>query len=188
MAYVDNYTLTTVYWKNYADKYMEAYNHFFNEMKDRYEDEQALAAAVATAMIAFSKASGMDMAGVVTWDENLAENPTDFTTFAKVKVVGTQSSSSGGYAPKGGYQKPGSSGGFGKPYTGPTELKGPASEKQVNKIHEFLNDQDAKVQKAVTEALAALDAASPEELSKQDASNVLQAGFDAKKKGGYSKK
>jgi hypothetical protein len=183
MAYVDNYTLTTVYWKNYADKYMEAYNHFFNEMKDKYENEEALAAAVATAMIAFSKASGMDMAGVVTWDENAAGETPEFTTFAKVKTVSSQPV--GSQTSKPGFQK---AGGFGKPYTGPTELKGPASEKQVNKIHEFLNDSDAKVQRAVTEALAALDVASPEELSKQDASNVLQAGFDAKTKGGYKKK
>jgi hypothetical protein len=181
MSYADNYNLTKVYWKNYVDKYMEVYKHVYNQMKEIYEDEQALASAVATTMIAFTKAAGMDMAGIVTWDETAVESEPEFRTFAEHK-------SSGGFQKSGGEQKP--SGGFQKrPYNGPTELKGPASEKQVNIIHEFLTSNDAKVQKVVVEALEKIGVAAPEELSKQDASNIIQAGYDAKpKKSFYGKK
>jgi hypothetical protein len=181
MTYSDNYNITKVYWKNYVNKYMDVYEAFYNKMKDIYEDEAALAAAVHTAMIAFSKGSGMDMAGVISWDETLATaDDAKFETFAEPKAR------TGGYSPGpqktfgGGYQK--------KPYDGPTELKGPASEKQVNKIHEFLTDQDIKVQKTVSDGLAALNVADPEELTKQDASNLIQAGFDARTKKPYNKK
>lgn len=180
MAWPENYTITKVYWKNYIDKYFDVYESVYNRMKELYDDEQALAAAVATTMIAFSKAAGMDMTGVVTWDETLAEQ-TDFNTFAEPKSASTTPGQTNvsGFQKSGTYQK--------KPYNGPTELKGPASEKQVNKIHEFLNDNDAKVQKIVAEALAELNVAAPEELGKQDASNIIQMGFDAKKKAPYKK-
>jgi hypothetical protein len=103
--------------------------------------------------------------------------------FVKVKTTSAPNS-----PPSKPWQGQGQSQGARKPYTGPTELKGPASEKQVNKINEFLNDQNPKVQEAVTKALTELNVGSPEELSKQDASTVLQAGFDAKGKMGFKKK
>jgi len=182
MSYVESYTLTKVYWKSYMDKYFEVYEHVYNKMKELYSKEDSLSAAVATTMIAFSKAAGMDMAGIITWDETMVEGTPEFKTFVEQKAFKQAASTQ---APVSGYQKPT---GFQKqPYNGPTELKGPASEKQVSKIHEFLNDKDANVQKVVAEALAELNVAAPEELSKQDASNIIQAGFDAKPKKFYKK-
>lgn len=187
MSYVESYTLTKVYWKEYLAKYFEVYEHVYNKMKDLYSKEDSLSAAVATAMIAFSKASGMDMAGIITWDETVVEGTPEFTTFVEQKAYKQPSAPTSTQAPVSGYQKPSGGGYQKKTYDGPTELKGPASEKQVNKIHEFLNDQDAKVQKIVVEALADMNVASPEELGKQDASTIIQLGFDAKKKGSYRK-
>jgi hypothetical protein len=183
MAYSDNYNLTKVYWKTYVDVYMDVYENVYNRMKPLYENEQALAAAVHTAMIAISKGAGMDMAGVITWDETLAEQE-GFKMFAEPKVrqgYGQNQPSSGGYQKQssGGYQK--------RVYDGPTELKGEASEKQVNKIHELLNDQNPAVQKVVANALAELNVAAPEELSKQDAHNIIDAGIKASPKRSYKK-
>jgi hypothetical protein len=117
-------------------------------------------------MIALSKAAGMDMAGIVTWDASTAEQP-DFKAFAEpkgtFKPAGTQAQFGGN---SGGYQK--------KPYDGPVgELKGVATDAQVSKIHEFLNDKDPKVSKMTSEALVALNVAAPEELSKQAAHDII---------------
>jgi hypothetical protein len=188
MSYSDNYTLTKVYWKNYVAMYMDVYAEVYNKMKDLYDDEAPLAAAVHTAMIAFSKGSGMDMAGVITWDEKLADQE-GFVMFADPKVhTGYAQSPQKTFGGSGGYQKPASGGYQKKPYDGPTELKGPASEKQVNKIHELLNDNDPKVQKVVSDALSALNVAAPEELTKQDAHDIIDAGFKASPKKTYYKK
>lgn len=187
-AYAENYKLVKMYKNNYIDKYMEVYEQVYNQMKEKYaDDQQALAAAVATVMIAFTKAAGMDMPGIITWDESEAVSDEDFKTFAEQKVR-TESAPVYQKPAQGGYQKPAQGGYEKKQYTGPTELKGDATETQVNKINEYLNDRNAKVSDIATSMLQKLDVAGPEDLSKQEASDIIGACIGEKKKTSYAKK
>lgn len=198
MPYAENYNLTKVYWKKYIDMYFDVYQSVYDRMSKLYENEEACAAAVATVMIAFSKASGMDMAGIVTWDEKDAGEAEDFKTFAepKQRSEGGYPQKSWGNKPTGGYQKPGGyqqkPGGYQKrAYNGPSpdELTGPASAKQINKINELMNDQDQDVVEAVTTELGKLDIGDPEDLKdpnkgKSQAHHIIQAGIDVRTKKG----
>ena len=193
MVYVNDYTVSKVFWKNYIEKYTSVYDEVYNQMKEKYSDEGALQASVATVMIAFTKAAGMDIPGVVTWDESEAVSDVDFKTFADLKVkteAAKQTSApvnSGGQKPYYG-NKTGGQDGQKKPYTGPTDgLKGKASAPQINKINEFLNSNNSAVSDVAVDMLRELDVASPEELSKQDASNIIQACFNAGGKSKYQK-
>lgn len=195
MVYVSDYTVSKVFWKNYIGKYMSVYDDVYNQMKAKYDEESALQAAVATVMIAFTKAAGMDIPGVVTWDESEAVSDDDFKTFADLKVkteTAKQNYSAPATQSSGGqktfYGNRGGQDGQKKPYTGPTDgLKGKASAAQINKINEFLNSNNAAISDKATEMLGELDIASPEELSKQDASNIIQACFNAGGKRPYQK-
>lgn len=186
MAYVDNYDITRVYWERYLDIYLEVYAKVFDSMKGLYEDEVARAAGVNTTMIAFTKAAGMDMAGVVSWDEALAGETPDFVSFAAPKKP--VSPSGGSFvksAPSSGYQKPtGGAPTDKKPYDGPKELKGQISEKQLGFIHGFLNSKNDKVRSIAEEFMAEENVASPEDLSKQTASAIIDACFKETNKGG----
>lgn len=189
MAFVNDYNLTKVYKNNYRERYMNEYKAYFNEMKELYSDEQALASAVATAMIAFCKASGMDMPGVVTWDETQAVSDDDFKTFVELKDkqnVAVQ-------GPKPAFQPRETTGQDGKAprkeYTGPTTgLKGKASEAQVNMVNGFVNDQNQAVSDLVTKMLVEANVSSAEELSKQEASDIIGAVSQIRKKLSYAKK
>lgn len=191
MVYVSDYTVSKVFWKNYIEKYTDVYNEVYNQMKEKYSDEQALQSSVATVMIAFTKAAGMDIPGVVTWDESEAVSDVDFKTFADLKVKPDVAKQAQASAPASGGQKTfygNKSDGQKKPYTGPTDgLKGKASAPQINKINEFLNSNNAAVSDTAVDMLRELDVASPEELSKQDASNIIQACFNAGGKSKYQK-
>jgi hypothetical protein len=186
--YADNFDLTRVYWEKYLDIYLEVYRKVSESMNGLFDDEVAKAAAINTAMIAFTKAAGMDMTGVVSWDESLAGETPDFVSFAapkkatapsggsfvKTGVVSGQSTTTATPA-TGGYQK--------KAYDGPKQLSGPISEKQVQIITKFLNGNDDKVRAVAEETLADLNVASPEEMSKQDASTLIDTCFKMSSKG-----
>lgn len=188
MAFVNDYNLTKVYKNNYRERYMNEYKAYFNEMKELYSDEQALASAVATAMIAFCKASGMDMPGVVTWDETQAVSDDDFKTFVelKAKPVGNVPDQRA-FQPRGEMAQDNK--GPRKEYTGPTTgLKGKASEAQVNMVNGFINDQNHAVSDLVTKMLLEANVSSAEELSKQEASDIIGAVSQIRKKSSYAKK
>jgi hypothetical protein len=190
MAYASDFKLVKMYKNNYIAKYMEVYEMVYNDMKGHYSDEQALASAVATVMIAFTKAAGMDMPGIVTWDEAEAISDEDFKTFVEPKA--RESAPSGGYN-KPSYEKPAygekSQGGYQKKqYTGPTELSGDVTAPQIDKITQYLNDNNSKVADCAMNMLKKLDVGSPEELSKQEASDIIGACIAEKKKSSYAKK
>jgi len=195
MAYTSDYELTKVYKNNYRARYMEEYRAYFNEMKQLYTDEQALASAVATAMIAFCKASGMDTPGVITWDETQAVSDEDFKTFVELKNKPVVSSPPTQVAPqnRGNVQQqqvPQDNKSGRNEYVGPTTgLKGRASEAQVNKINEYLNDQkNPEVSDLVTKMLLEANVSSAEELSKQEAFDIIGAVSQVKRKAGFVKK
>jgi hypothetical protein len=188
MVYADSFDLTKVYWEKYLDIYLEVYRKVAENMNGLFDDEVAKAAAINTAMIAFTKAAGMDMTGVVSWDESLAGETPDFVSFASPKKavaptggsfvktnVSSASANSAPVADAGGYQK--------KTYDGPKQLTGPVSEKQVQIINGFLNGNNEKVRAVAEETLADLNVASPEEMSKQDASVLIDKCFKMSSKG-----
>jgi len=189
-AYAENYKVSKVYKNNYITRYIEVYTDVYNQMKELYkEGSPEIQSAVATVMIPFTKAAGMDMPGIITWDESEAVSDEEFKTFAEQKTrtetpqvarpTYTKPAQEQGQQ-QGGYQK--------KQYTGPTELKGEATAVQVNKINEYLNDMNAKVSDMATSMLQKLDVAGPEDLSKQEASDIIGACIGEKKKTSYAKK
>ena len=190
MSYPE-FNLTKVYSKKYVSMWCEVYKQYHNELSALYDSDDAVAAAVATGMIAFVNASGMGMTGIITWDEKSAPAMEDFKTFADKSAVAakpTYTAPAGDRAPtqaqgpaQGGYAK--------KPYDGPKELKGAISEPQIDLINKFLNSNHDGVREKAQSMLELLGVASPEELSKQDASDIIgecKAMQPAKKAyGGY---
>ena len=181
MAYPQDYDITNVYYTKWLEIYQDVYDKVYNTMKEKYKkDEQALQSACATVMIAFTQASNMNMPGVITWDASAAGETPEFKTFATLKSSEGKS---------GGYQKSGGSGGYKggggyKKYDGPKELKGEASQKQVDLLRSFLEDKNPAVSKLVADKMAELEISDPEEFSKQDASELIDSCFKARARSG----
>ena len=175
MSYPE-FDLTKVHSKKYVDMWCETYKQFHNQLSPLYDSDDAVAAAVHTGMIAFVNASGMGMTGIITWDEKSAPAVEDFKTFAEKKVEGsakpTYRAPAGDRAPATG-QGAAQGGNFKKPYDGPKQLSGPISEPQIDLINKFLNSNHDAVREKAQEMLDAMGVASPEELTKQDASDII---------------
>jgi hypothetical protein len=178
MAYPEDYEITKVQWKKYLGILDDAYETIWNQMKDRYKkDEAALQAACATVFIPFINAANGNLPGIVTWDDKDSHENAEFKVFATLKP---RENKSGGYSkPSGGYNKPSGGGNYKKNYNNDKPLEGEATQKQLDWVNKFLNDkQNAKVQKIAVDMLAEADVASAEELSRQQASDIMQACFD----------
>jgi hypothetical protein len=185
MAYTnDKFDIKPIYAKNWETIFMEFYQDIYNMMKGLYTgDEKALAAACNTAMIAFCDASGMNMPGAISLDEESASGVEDFKTFLEVKK-----STSGGssYTPAYSGGAPASGGkSWGnkeekKDFTG-VELKGGISAKQIEQIDKFLNDRNKAVVAATQEFLEAHQVEELGKMSKQDASQLIGLVFGMRK-------
>lgn len=184
MAYADNYEVTKVYKDNYISMIVNIYQQFYNQVKDLYQDEQARQAAVATLMIPFTKAAGMDITGIITWDAEKAVSDDEFTTFAEQKSKGNYGSNGSGSYQKS-YNKP-SGNNYKQPYNnaGGTpkknfgELKGPVTTGQIDQINSFLKDRNPEIVETAVRLLSEINVSEPEELSKQEASDIIGACFN----------
>jgi hypothetical protein len=185
MAYTnDKFDIKPIYAKNWETIFMEFYQDIYNMMKGLYTgDEKALAAACNTAMIAFCDASGMNMPGAITLDDESASAVEDFKTFLEVKKTATGGSSytppagNGGAPAKSWGNKPA---GEKKDFTG-VELKGGISAKQIEQINKFLNDKNREVASVAMEYLESHGIEELEKMSKQDASQLIGLVFGMRK-------
>lgn len=176
MSYAQTTDVTAVYVKKHEAIFADVYQDMWNQMAF-IKDEQARVNAVNGYMVSFTKAIGMQELGAVTMDDaNVDAEVTQFArpmvnTSSKNTEMPTQS------APKQSYSGGGS--GEKKPYVAnPNKpLEGDASDKQISTLEKFVNGKNTEVKTIVFSTLAKLGKAEISELSKQEASELINKVF-----------
>ncbi|MFA7142931.1 MAG: hypothetical protein WC175_03000 [Candidatus Dojkabacteria bacterium] len=179
MVYTNDYNLTKVHVDDWIDIYCDVYQKVVQRMKEYYTEESALAAGVNTTMIAFAKSAGLEIPGIITWDTDGVKLE-GFKSFADVKAnAGSKfTKSENRYVPA---EKSAPSDGFKKKvYDGPKELTGNVTKNQLKYVNKFLDGENGDVARSIAEEFMAQSGVdSPEDLSKQDASSLIDACFKA---------
>ncbi len=180
MSYNQQTEVTPVYWTKYASIYGDAYLNMWNQLAC-IKDENARASAVNGYMISFARAMGMQELGTATMDDSNADAPV--TSFVK-SVVGKTAPADTGMtnmpappkAPSGSYG--GQPNAEKKPYVSNGQpLQGSASEKQLSTLERFRDGKNTEVKSVLFSELGKLGRADVSELSKQEASVLIDKCF-----------
>lgn len=178
MSYMnDNVKVTPVYVKEYIEKYVDVYTQVYNSLGE-IKEVPARVSATNGFMMSFTQAIGMDKLGAVSFDESLVGTTDGFKTFATFEksvatAVPTSASKQTNFTP----QAPAQDGGKTPYRSNGKPLEGDATEKQIATLEKFLNGKGDDLKKIVYGYLAKIEKASVDELSKQEASDLIDACF-----------
>lgn len=179
LSYAQTTDVTAVYVKKHEAVFADVYQDMWNQMAF-IKDEQARVNAVNGYMVSFTKAIGMQELGAVTMDDSKAD--VEVSQFARPMGGSTKSTEMPTpAAPKPTYNGGGSNGGYGgekKPYVPSGKpLEGDASDKQISTLEKFANGKNTEIKTIIFGQLAKWGKADISELTKQEASELINKAF-----------
>lgn len=176
MSYNQNIEVTPVHWKKFAAIYGDAWLNMWNQLAT-VKNEEARVSAVNGFMMTFTRAVGMSEVGAATMDESKVDE--DVVGFIKpgVQSVAKSAPVDTGLNPSRAPPATGF-GGEKKPYVSNGQpLQGDASEKQIATLERFATGKNREIKALLASRLGELDKADLSELTKDEASKLIDICF-----------
>lgn len=176
MSYNSNVVVKNAYVDDWIVKYMLAHKQFLGEMRGvGFVEESSVVASVNTAMIAFTKAAGMDIPSVgiaASFDESLKGVTVDFKT-VKETVNPPAQQAQGGYQ-SGGYKSAPTTA---QTYSAPAQQSGDGPKKisaaQLGLIQKYAAGKFGEPTMAYVQETLAKANVNPEDLTSGEAYKII---------------